>query len=86
MDGWMDGGDWREGYRHYDLFPQFTIVLQCVEEVFQEHLKSSAALGLNPVSCVHGRHTECCHNTVQSQFSLSIPLSVTQSFQTTTGT
>ncbi len=55
------------------------VALQCVEEVNKECLVPSATL--RSVCSVHGRHTECCHNTLQSQFALPIPLGASQSFQ-----
>ena len=58
------------------------VALQCVEEVSKECLVPSATL--SSVSSVHGRHSECCHNTLQSQFALPIPLGACQSFQTST--
>ena len=59
-----------------------TVALQCVEEVKKECLLPSATL--SSVCSVHGRHSECCHNTLQSQFALPIPLGASQSFQTQT--
>ena len=69
---------------------QITVALQCIEEVSKECLKSSVISnshlpGLNSVCSVHARHSECCHNTLLSQFSLPVPPSVSQSFQTSTG-
>ena len=69
--------------RNGSISLQINVVLQCIEEVSCGSLKSSATV--NSVCSVHARHSECCLNTLQSQFSLPIPLSVTQSFQTTTG-
>lgn len=60
------------------------VVLQCIEEVSKESLVSSATL--SSVCSVHGRHSECCHNTLQSQFALPIPLGACQSFKTQTVT
>ena len=59
---------------------QMNVMLQCKEEVSKESLKPSASL--SSVSSVHSRHSECCHNILQSQFALPIPLGVCQSFQT----
>ena len=71
------------------LFVQITALLQSIEEVSKECLKSSTMAnslpGLSSVSSTHARHSECCHNTLLSQFSLPIPSSVSQSFQTATG-
>jgi hypothetical protein len=64
--------------------PQMTVVLQCLEEVSKSCLQASAVVSF--VSSVHARHLECCHNTRQSNFSLPVPLTVTQSFQHPTGT
>ena len=63
--------------------PQMTVVLQCLEEVSKSCLQASAVV--SSVCSVHARHLECCHNTRQSNFSLPVPLTVTQSFQHPTG-
>ncbi len=63
---------------------QLSVSLQCIEEVPSEVLQMSAPQGC--VSSTHSRHSEACHNTLQSQFALPIPLSVTQSFKSSTGT
>lgn len=63
--------------------PQMTVVLQCSEEVSKSCLQASAVV--SSVCSVHARHLECCHNTRQSNFSLPVPLTVTQSFQHPTG-
>ncbi|XP_064390826.1 RAB6A-GEF complex partner protein 2-like [Halichondria panicea] len=63
---------------------QLSVSLQCIEEVPSEVLQTSAPQGC--VSSTHSRHSEACHNTLQSQFALPIPLSVTQSFKSSTVT
>lgn len=65
------------------LFPQFSVALQCVEEVHQESLQREATV--HAVCSTHSRHSESCPNTLLTHFALPIPLTVTQSFQNTTG-
>jgi len=63
---------------------QFSVFLHCLEEVSKECLQPSASH--HSLCSIHARHTECCHNTLQTHFSLPIPLSVTQSFENSTVT
>lgn len=54
-----------------------------MEEVNPDSRQPAAPV--HSVITVHARHTECCHDTLQTHFQLPVPLSVTQSFTNSTG-
>lgn len=64
-------------------FLQISAELQSIEEVPHDLLFSPSSQ--RPVCSTHARYSECCYNTLQTHFSLPVPLSATQTFNTNCG-